>query len=247
MSDKKRDNNLADEKELFDINLPPKINTKDNEKTDLILNDISVIKKDIDKLYGNMDNKMYEKIDNQLELSNSSINLIIFLIVLSLVIVILLLWFFIKNYYYKTDLNQNSKCNCFKNNMKCNCFKNQYLENLNSLNNLNNLTLLSQLNQLNQPNQPNQPNPTIPPNQSINLNNQNQIEEKNNYINLDYSDVNTKLYDYHDEFPYKNTVFVSSIHEYYPPFTKVIQDGNNNYIPIHNSKKGYFEQMKKFR
>jgi hypothetical protein len=233
MSDEKRENNLADEKELFDINLPPKTNTKDNEKTDLILNDISVIKKDIDKLYGDMDNKLHEKIDNQLELSNnhlelsnSSINLIIFLIVLSLVIVILLMWFFIKNYYYNTDLNQNSKCNCYKNNMKCNCFKKQYLENLNSLNSLS------------------QP---IQPTQITQSNNENQNEDKNNYINLDYSDVNTKLYDYHDEFPHKNTVFVSSIHEYYPPFTKVIQDGESNYIPIHNSKKGYFEQMKKFR
>ena len=235
-----RENNLSDEdknenkKELFEINLPEKKNTE-NEKTDLIRNDINIIKKDIDKLYDDIDNKMYNKLDNQLnnqlEISSNSINLIVFLIVITLVIFILLLWYFIKNYYYSSqnyNLNnlENNNLNNLNNHHNCNdynCIHNKMF-NSNLVNNLENNNL-----------------------ENNNLENNNLENSKNNYINLDYSGINTKLYDYHNNFPHKNTIFVSSIHEYYPPFTKVIQDGDTNYIPIHNSKKGYFEQMLKFR
>jgi hypothetical protein len=47
--------------------------------------------------------------------------------------------------------------------------------------------------------------------------------------------------------PYENTIFVSGIHDYYPPFSRVVQSGDKIYMPIHNSRKNYIEQMNKFR
>ena len=75
----------------------------------------------------------------------------------------------------------------------------------------------------------------------------NRAYELEGLTDLNYSGVKTGLYDYHDKLPYESTTFVSGIHDYYYPFTKVMNKDGKIFIPIPNSKMTYFESMKTFR
>jgi hypothetical protein len=69
------------------------------------------------------------------------------------------------------------------------------------------------------------------------------------YENMDSDGVSMRVYDDISDggIPYENTIFVSSIHDYYPPFSRVVQNEDKIYMPIHNSKRNYEEQINKFR
>jgi len=71
--------------------------------------------------------------------------------------------------------------------------------------------------------------------------------DKQGMTNTSFTGIDTRVYDARDKLP-KDIIFVSGIHDYYPPFTKVAmgKDGAP-YMPIHNSRMGYVEQMRKFR